>query len=483
MAADYLPALPLIILVLGGMAIMILEPFTATERKSRFGQIAIFTCFLAFLGTYSLKAQSAGRANLAFGGMFVVDDFTLFFQWLFLVITAISALISMRFNERESINRGEYYALLLFACSGMLLMAASADLILTFLGIEILSIATYVLAGFKRNDVRSNESSLKYFLLGSFATAFLLYGIALIYGGSGSTNYRSIQAVAQLQGSAQVTTLIGMGLLLVGFGFKVATVPFHAWAPDVYEGAPTPVTAFMTVGPKAAGFAALVRVLVEALPSLQPHWSALLWVSAVLTMTVGNVVAILQTNVKRMLAYSAIAHAGYILIGIVAHNKAGLGAVLFYLVVYTVMNAGAFCIVLSLSRKGDLRVNLDDYTGLGRKAPLAAASLSIFLISLAGFPLTGGFMGKFYLFSAAIQQGYIGLAIIAVLNSLVSVFYYFRLMVVMYMKEAYEAQPQPDPISLPVLGITLVAALGVLWLGVYPAPFLNLATQSALVLK
>ena len=483
MAADYLPALPLIILVLGGMAIMILEPFTATERKSRFGQIAIFTCFLAFLGTYSLKAQSAGRANLAFGGMFVVDDFTLFFQWLFLVITAISALISMRFNERESINRGEYYALLLFACSGMLLMAASADLILTFLGIEILSIATYVLAGFKRDDVRSNESSLKYFLLGSFATAFLLYGIALIYGGSGSTNYRSIQAVAQLQGSAQVTTLIGMGLLLVGFGFKVATVPFHAWAPDVYEGAPTPVTAFMTVGPKAAGFAALVRVLVEALPSLQPHWSGLLWVSAVLTMTVGNVVAILQTNVKRMLAYSAIAHAGYILIGIVAHNKAGLGAVLFYLVVYTVMNAGAFCIVLSLSRKGDLRVNLDDYTGLGRKAPLAAASLSIFLISLAGFPLTGGFMGKFYLFSAAIQQGYIGLAIIAVLNSLVSVFYYFRLMVVMYMKEAYEAQPQPDPISLPVLGITLVAALGVLWLGVYPAPFLNLATQSALVLK
>ena len=325
MAADFLLALPLIILVLGGMAIMILEPFTAPERKSRFGQIAIFTCFLAFLGTYSLKAQSSGKATLAFGGMFVVDDFTLFFQWLFLVITAISALISMRFNERESINRGEYYALLLFACSGMLLMAASADLILTFLGIEILSIATYVLAGFKRNDVRSNESSLKYFLLGSFATAFLLYGIALIYGGSGSTNYRSIRAVAQLQGSAQVTTLIGMGLLLVGFGFKVATVPFHAWAPDVYEGAPTPVTAFMTVGPKAAGFAALVRVLVEALPSLQPHWSALLWVSAVLTMTVGNVVAILQTNVKRMLAYSAIAHAGYILIGHRGSQQGGAG--------------------------------------------------------------------------------------------------------------------------------------------------------------
>jgi NADH-quinone oxidoreductase subunit N len=274
-----------------------------------------------------------------------------------------------------------------------------------------------------------------------------------------------------------------MGLLLVGFGFKVATVPFHAWAPDVYEGAPTPVTAFMTVGPKAAGFAALVRVLVEALPFLEPHWGGLLWISAVLTMTVGNVVAILQTNVKRMLAYSAIAHAGYILIGLVAHNRAGLSAVLFYLIVYTVMNAGAFCIVLSLSRTGDFRVNLDDYTGLGHKSPVAAAALSLFLISLAGIPLTGGFMGKFYLFSAALQQGYVGLAVIAVLNSLVSVFYYFRLMVIMYMKESSPGQPAPDPISLPVLGITLVAALGVLWLGIYPAPFLNLATQSTLVLK
>ena len=483
MGADYFPALPLIILVLGGMTIMILEPFTGPAGKSRMGQIAIFTCFLAFLATYTLRIRYQGRTILAFGGMFVLDDFTLFFQWLFLVITAIAALISMRFNERESINRGEYYALLLFACSGMLLMAGSGDLILTFLGIEILSIATYVLAGFKRDDVRSNESSLKYFLLGSFATAFLLYGIALIYGGAGSTNYHSIRAVTQLQGSAQVTTLIGMALLLVGFGFKVATVPFHAWAPDVYEGAPTPVTAFMTVGPKAAGFAALLRVLVEALPSLEPHWSALLWVSAVLTMTVGNVVAILQTNVKRMLAYSAIAHAGYILIGLVAHNRAGLGAVLFYLIVYTVMNAGAFCIILSLSRKGDFRVNLDDYTGLGHKAPLAAAALSIFLISLAGIPLTGGFMGKVYLFSAALQQGYIGLAVIGVLNSVVSVFYYFRLMVLMYMKESSPGQPEPDPISLPVLGITLVAALGVLWLGIYPAPFLNLAAQSTLVLK
>src|SRR5688572_9224632 len=245
MTADLMAILPQALLVAGGMVIMLLEPFTAREHKSRLGQIAVV---ITALSAYSLSYQWNSERGVAFHGMFIIDNFSIFFHWLFLVIAGISALISMRFNQRESINRGEYYALLLFACSGMLLMAASGDLILTFLGIEILSIATYVLAGFKRDDVRSNESSLKYFLLGSFATAFLLYGIALIYGGAGSTNYHSIRAVAQLQGSAQVTTLIGMGLLLVGFGFKVATVPFHAWAPDVYEGAPTPVTAFMTVG-------------------------------------------------------------------------------------------------------------------------------------------------------------------------------------------------------------------------------------------
>ncbi len=476
----YLPLLPQFILIAAGMLIMLMEPFTAAERKSRMGQISVLATAVAI---YSLRLQWGGRPQVILGKMFAVDNFSTFFQWLFLGITGVSCLISMRFNERESINRGEYYALLLFACSGMCLMAASNDLILTFLGIEILSIATYILAGFKRNDVKSSESSLKYFLLGSFATAFLLYGIALIYGSMGSTNYQVIHNVASLQGEGQITAVIGLGLLLVGFGFKLALVPFHSWAPDVYEGAPTAVTAFMTVGPKAAGFAALLRILVQALPSLGNDWTGILWVCAIATMTLGNVVAVLQANVKRMLAYSAIAHAGYILVGMVANTAAGFGAVLFYLVVYTVMNLGAFCVVLSLSRKGDLSVNVDDYAGLGRRSPVAAAALSVFLISLAGFPLTGGFIGKFYLFSAAIQTGYLGLAIIGVLNSVLSVFYYFRLMVVMYMREPHEGQPAPDQISPPVLLITVVAMIAILLLGVYPAPMLNIASHSALALK
>ncbi len=477
MGIEYAPLIPQVVLVVGGMLIMLLEPFTPPERKSLLGRIAVVATAAA---AYALKLQWNSHPREVFNGMFVADGYSYFFQWLFLVITGVSVVISMRFNEREAINRGEYYALLLFACSGMSLMAASGDLILTFIGIEILSIATYILAGFKRGDVKSNESSLKYFLLGSFATAFLLYGVALIYGSAGSTNYMAIRELARVEGGVQVTAVVGMGLLLVGFGFKVALVPFHAWAPDVYEGAPSPVTAFMTVGPKAAGFAALLRVLVQALPGLAHDWSTILWLLSILTMTLGNVVAVLQSNVKRMLAYSAIAHAGYILIGIVSNSRMGFGAVLFYLVVYTTMNLGAFSIVLSLSRKGDARVNLEDYAGLGHRSPFAAGALSLFLISLAGFPLTGGFIGKFYLFSAAIKQGYLGLAIIGVLNSLVSVFYYFRLMVIMYMREADEEQPAPDPISMPVMAIVAIGVVGILWLGVDPTMILNLATNSAL---
>jgi NADH-quinone oxidoreductase subunit N len=365
----------------------------------------------------------------------------------------------------------------------MSLMASSNDLILTFLGIEILSIATYILAGFKRDDIRSNESSLKYFLLGSFATAILLYGVALIYGGTGTTNYQAIRELALMEGDVQTTTLIGMGLLLVGFGFKVALVPFHSWVPDVYEGAPTPVTAFMAVGPKAAGFAALVRILVQVFPNLAQDWSSILWLLAILTMTLGNVVAVLQTNVKRMLAYSAIAHAGYILVGIVPNSGTGFSAVLFYLVIYTVMNLVAFSVILSLSRKGDLHVHLDDYAGLGSKAPFAAAALSLALISLAGIPLTGGFMGKFYLFSAAVQKGFIGLTIIAVLNSVVSVYYYFRVLIYMYVKEPGEGTAEPEPISWPVQAIIGIGVIVILFLGIHPDKILALADYSSLALK
>lgn len=480
MTTDLLLLMPQIILVLAGAVLMLMEPFTAPGQKGRMGRIAVFATIIA---AFNLMPQWNIRPRTILQGMFLVDSFSVFFQWLFLIIGGVCAFISMKFNERESINRGEYYSLLLFACSGMSLMAASGDLMLTFLGLEILSIATYILAGFKRNDSRSNESSLKYFLLGSFATAILLYGVALIYGGTGSTNYQTIRQVCLLQEEIQTTTLIGMVLLLVGFGFKVALVPFHSWVPDVYEGAPTPVTAFMAVGPKAAGFAALLRVLLQAFPFLVQDWSSILWVLAILTMTLGNIVAVLQTNIKRMLAYSAIAHAGYILVGIVASSDAGISAVLFYLVIYTVMNLLAFSIVLSFSRIGDRNVYLKDYAGLARKAPLAAAALSLALISLAGIPLTGGFMGKFYLFSAAVEKGFIGLAVIGVLNSVVSVFYYFRVMIYMYMKEPEAETPEPEVISWPVQAIVVLGTIGVLFLGVYPAPILALAARSAFALK
>jgi NADH-quinone oxidoreductase subunit N len=471
---------PQIILVFAGMILMLLEPITAPAHKGRMARIAVLATVVAAL---TLMPQWNLSPRTILGGMFAVDNFSVFFQWLFLIIAAVSSYLSMKFNERESINRGEYYALLLFACSGMSMMAASSDLIFTFLGIEILSIATYILAGFKKNDIRSNESSLKYFLLGSFATAILLYGIALIYGGTGSTNYQVIRELALFQGSIQTTTLIGLGLLMVGFAFKVALVPFHSWVPDVYEGAPTPVTAFMAVGPKAAGFAALMRILIQAFPFLAQDWSSVLWLLAILTMTLGNVVAVLQTNIKRMLAYSAIAHAGYILVGIVASSNAGFSAVLFYLVIYTVMNLLAFSVVLSFSRKGDMHVHLADYAGLARKAPFAAGVLSLALISLAGIPLTGGFMGKFYLFSAAIQKGYVGLAIVGVLNSVVSVFYYFRIMVYMYMKEPGEEAPEPETVSWPVRAIMVLGAVGVLFLGIFPSAVLELAARSSFALK
>jgi NADH-quinone oxidoreductase subunit N len=480
MKDDLILLMPQLILIVAGMALMLLEPFTAPGHKSRLGRIAVLATAAAM---YGMLLQPSQPPRTIFHGMLIIDSFSLFFQYLFLIIAGISAFLSIKFNERESIERGEYYALLLFACCGMSLMASSGDLILTFLGIEILSIATYILAGFKRSDIRSNESSLKYFLLGSFATAILLYGIALIYGGTGTTNYFLIRQLGSLEGSMQTTTVVGMGLLLVGFGFKVALVPFHSWVPDVYEGAPTPVTAFMAVGPKAAGFAALMRILIQVFPNLAPDWTSILWALAILTMTLGNVVAVLQTNVKRMLAYSAIAHAGYILVGIVANSRAGFGAVLFYLVIYTVMNLVAFSIVLSFSSKGDSRVRLEDYAGLGHRAPFAAAALSIALISLAGIPLTGGFIGKFCLFSAAVQKGFIGLAIIGVLNSVVSVFYYFRVMIYMYMREPGEGAAEPEPISWSVQAVVGILVVIILFLGIHPDKILALAGSSSLALK
>jgi len=391
--------------------------------------------------------------------------------------------MSIRFLKVEGFEHGEYYVLLLFATVGMMFMASAADLIIVFLGLETFSLAIYVLAGFFRTNPKSNESSLKYFLLGAFSTGFLLYGIALIYGATGTTNLKGIHDfLRRADFFTDPLLLIGMGLLIVGFGFKVASVPFHMWTPDVYEGAPTAVTAFMAVGPKAAGFAAFLRVFLYSLSSLQTDWVWILWVLAVLTMTLGNIVAIAQKNIKRMLAYSSIAHAGYILVAMVAASELSTASILYYLLAYAFMNLGAFAVVILYGRKGEENILVSDYSGMASRYPLLAAGMAIFMFSLAGIPPTAGFVGKFYIFSAAVKAGYVGLAIIGVLNSALSVYFYLRVTVMMYMRSP-EKEPAGGLDFSPGMVIALlITVFFTLQMGIFPAEYLNLARKSILSL-
>src|SRR5882762_2119719 len=341
----------------------------------------------------------------------------------------------MDYLRRRGQESGEFYILVLFAAVGMVIMASANDLIVIFLGLETMSLSLYVLAGFFRSRIEAGEASMKYFLLGAFASGFFVYGIALIYGATGSTNLDKLGVAVAGGAGRDPLLLIGFGLLVVGFGFKISSVPFHMWTADVYEGAPTSVTALIATGSKAAAFAALVRVLLQSLRPLQGEWTWLFWGLAVLSMTLGNVVAIAQQNLKRLLAYSSIAHVGYMLIGIVAGGSLGNGAVLFYLLVYTFTTAGAFGVILLLERGGEEAVGIDDTAGLATRHPLAALALALFLLSLVGIPPTAGFVGKFYLFGAAVRSGYIWLAVIGVLNSAVAAYYYLRLIVFMYILE------------------------------------------------
>ena len=358
-------------------------------------------------------------------------------------------------------------------------MAAGTDLMTLFLGLEVMSVSLYVLAGFNRNNLKSNEAGLKYFLLGAFSTGFLLYGMALIYGATGTTRIGQIASqVAQMASpTSNMMLLAGMLLLLIGFAFKIAVVPFHMWAPDVYEGAPTPLTAFMSTGPKAAAFAAALRVLLVAFPSLLVDWSQLLWVLAVLTMTVGNITALRQDNIKRILAYSSIAHAGYVLVGFAAGNETGTAGILFYMLSYAFMNIGAFAIIILVGKKGEPNGNVMDFAGFGFKHPLLAVAMTVFLFSLAGMPPTAGFIGKFYLFSGAIQEGYIWLAIIGVLNSAASVYYYLRIMVYMYMKEPTEEFDWLQ-VSAPIALALMISVAGSLIPGIVPSFILQFAQQA-----
>jgi NADH-quinone oxidoreductase subunit N len=486
---------PELIVGVAGVIVMLVDAFTRRGQRSITGALTILA-LVASGGAAIWLWLKWPAARSAFNGMIVLDELRLSFTLIFVVVSILTVLIAMVWIKDEELPAGEFHSLLLFATCGMMLMASAGDLVIVFLGLEILSIATYVLAGFRRTDVRSNESSLKYFILGSFASAFLLYGIALVYGATatgpdqpGTTNIALIAARAD-QSLYPPLLLAGLAMMLVGFGFKIATAPFHVWTPDVYEGAPSPVTAFMAAGPKAAGFASFMRVFLFGFPIAttamgtagfaHKSWLGALAIMAVLTMTIGNVVAIVQQNVKRMLAYSSIAHAGYALVGFVAagaatdpeSRSAALTAVAFYLLTYAIMNMGAFAIVTLVARRGDRQDQVEDYNGIGFKSPVLAFSLSIFLLSLLGMPLTAGFMGKIVVFSAALQQGYVWLVVIGVLNTAVSAYYYLRLIIVMFFRERTTPWESPRiPASAVVALVITIAA--VFYLGLFPGRVIN----------
>ena len=463
--------LPIVILVVTALAVLLLDAFSDDTQHSANAVTALLGVLLAAL----FSALQAGHSGVTLAGMAVLDGFGLAMELLLLGIAALSILFSISYLPQQNLNRGEYYVLMLFVTAGGMVMATSNDLITIFLGLELLSLSLYVLSAFNRARATSAEAGMKYLLLGGFASAFLLYGIALTFGATGTTNLSAIaQFFAQNKIAGNPLPLIGLGLLLVGFGFKIAAAPFHAWVPDVYEGAPTSVTAFMSSAAKVAGFAALIRVLFVAFPSadLRVDWSGAVAILAVLTMTIGNVAALLQNNIKRLLAYSGIAHAGYVLLAVVAGTQHGVQAALFYLVAYSLMNLGAWMVVLALARTGEERLNVTDFAGLSARQPLLAAAMTLFLLSLAGIPPTAGLMGKWLIFSAIVEQNLVALAIIGVLNSALSLAYYLRVISVMYTRPA-DPSFTLGPIA-PTLTIALVlAAVGVLALGLLPAPILQ----------
>lgn len=463
---------PLLTLIVGALLVLILEVSIKRENKTYLAYISII--FLMICGFFCV--QSWGKDFSYFNNHLYLDNFALFFSIVLIITTILVTLISMKYLSLQNTNVGEYYALLLLALSGMLIMVSSSDLIVIFLGLEVLSMSSYTLAGLKRDDQKSSEAALKYFLLGSFASAFLVYGLALLYGVSNSTNIAAIIDFFKTESSLSFMAFAGLGLVIVGFGFKIAVVPFHMWTPDVYQGAPTPITAFFSIGPKAVGFAVLVRLL-------YPFWHvaydsevifSLLWIISALTMIIGNLIALRQTNIKRMLAYSSIAHAGYLMVAILSQDTSSL---MFYFVVYLFMNIGAFAAVIALGKKDKEYLELDDYAGIGFKYPWIGATFAVFLFSLAGFPPTGGFLAKFYVFSAAVREGLVSLVIIGVLASLVSVYYYLRIIVYMYMREpTHEVDIN---LENPALFLVLFLCLyGVLQLGIFPGNILLIIKQA-----
>jgi NADH-quinone oxidoreductase subunit N len=469
--ADYMRILPELVLSLFGMLVMVVDPLLDEDSSHQaLGAIALIGTLAALASTFWM-AQYPGTA---FWNMVRVEGFSVFFHFLVIAIAAVVILSSFEYLRVQRIGAGEYYGLILFGTVGMCLMSSAIELVLIFVALEISSISTYVLAGLRRREASSSESSLKYFLLGSFATAFFLYGVALMFGATGSTNIDAISQVLR-SGNVPVLAYLATALMFVGLGFKVASAPFHVWTPDVYEGAPAPVVGLMSTGPKAAAFAVLLRVMFEA---NAPGRFWLIWVSAALSMTLGNVGALVQDNVKRLLAYSSIAHAGYLLVAFAAQPELGTSAAMFYTAAYAAMNVGAFAVVSHFANAGEKYVTLEDYAGLGRRSPMLAATFTFFLMSLIGIPITGGFFAKFYVLTAALKSNLVGLAIILVLNSALGAYYYLRIIVMMYMREPRGEVPvTPVPVAA---GLAIaMCVLATLWLGVVPGPVLDYSAQSA----
>ena len=470
-AEEYIRILPEIVLTLFGIAVMLADPLLA-HRASRkpLGIVA----FIGAVGAIGVTLYQLDNLGPAFFNLVRVDDFSIFFHLVIEISAAVVILASLDYLDVQHIRAGEYYALILFGSVGMVLMSSAMELVLIFIALEISSISTYILAGFRRKVATSSESSLKYFLLGSFATAFFLYGVALMFGATGSTSMLDIAGA--LRGDhASLLVYTAVALMFVGLGFKVASAPFHVWTPDVYEGAPAPVVALMSTAPKAAVFAVLLRLFFMA---SAPGWFWMVWISAVLSMFIGNIAALVQSNVKRMLAYSSIAHAGYLLIAFAAAQNFGISAAMFYTAAYAAMNVGAFAVIGHLASTGERYVSIDDYAGLGRRYPVLAGALTIFLLSLIGIPVTGGFFAKFYVFSAALKSNLVGLTILGVINSAIAAYYYLRIIVVMYMREPEQEEPVA-PIS-PALGVALAVSVGAtIYLGMLPGRILDFAQSSA----
>jgi len=471
---------PEIVLGVFGMLVMFLAPIIPKARHGILAAISLVGAALALVATRYMALYSGN----AYSGLFRADAFSLFVHLIVIGVAFLAILGSIDYLKREDLDAGEFCALILFATAGMGVMAGAQELLTGFVGLEMSSIASYILASYKRDSPKSNEAAMKYFLLGSFATAFFLYGIALTYGATGTTHL-DMMGQAGAQNSA-ILLKVGLGLIFVGLAFKVAAAPFQLWTPDVYEGAPAPVTAMLSTGPKAAAFALTLRILANV-DAAGPLWFWALWAAAVMSMFAGNLGALVQTNLKRMLAYSSIAHAGYILVALAAaaatdHPEAGIAAALFYLVTYALVKLGAFLIVAHLGGVGERHVEIEDFMGLGRRQPAMAACLSLFLLSLLGMPVAAGFLGKFYVFNAALESNLIWLAILLALNSVIGAYYYLRVMVAMYMREPAK-EIVVEPVSWTLAVVLWITAVGTIYVGIFPNRVIDFAAKAALNMR